>query len=125
MVLLSVIHVIYAIYKRHIRNSSLSPIIDQIVVDAIGESVGDGDMSLHIAKSMRCVADKKEEFIQLIKDFLGTYGRMNPVEMKMFDDSLALFSQMAAADNQDSVSLFQSNSSSDVVDIRNFSQVHY
>lgn len=125
LVLLSVIHVIYAIYKRHIRNSSLSPIIDQIVVDAIGESVGDGDMSLHIAKSMRCVADKKEEFIQLIKDFLGTYGRMNPVEMKMFDDSLALFSQMAAADNQDSVSLFQSNSSSDVVDIRNFSQVHY
>lgn len=123
IVLVSVINVIYAIYKRHIRNSSLSPSLDQIVVDAICESVGDANVSLHIAESLRFVANSKEEFIQLIKDFLGTYGRMNPVEMKMFDESLSSLSNKS---KQDPSSLLpSSNSSNDIVDIRNFSQVHY
>ena len=126
IVLLSIIRVIYSIYKRHIRNSSLSPVIDQIVVDAISEPVGDDNVSLHIAKSMRCVANSKEEFMQLIKDFLGTYGRMNPVEMKMFDESLSLLPPVTPQENQDSLPLYSSsNSSSGVVEIGNFNQIHF
>ncbi|OHT09877.1 hypothetical protein TRFO_04413 [Tritrichomonas foetus] len=82
------IKVLFSIYKKHIRNSTLNPFIDQLVVEAISESVGDADVSMHFAVSLRSFANSKNEFVQLIKDFLLAYGRLNPLEIKLFDESV-------------------------------------
>lgn len=87
-VLVRIIRVVYSIYKNHLRKQTLTPLIDQTVVESISDSVGDADVSLHIAESMRAVANEKEKFIHLLKEFLVTYARLNPFEMKNFDESL-------------------------------------
>ena len=86
--LIHIIKLIYAIYKRHIQTNTLDSTIDSLIVEAICESIGDLNMSLQFAASLRSVVNNKAEFIELIQDFLITYGRLNPFEIKIFDDSL-------------------------------------
>lgn len=80
--------VLFAIYKQHLKRNSLSQDLDHIVVEAIESTVGDQNVTLAFANALRNAASNKDDFLLLIKDFLIAFGRCNPTEIKLFDDSL-------------------------------------
>ena len=82
--------VIFAIYKAYLKMNTLSDSIDQIIFNAIDSAVGDQGLTKDFAIALRNTASSKEDFLQLIGDFLISFGRFNPLEIKLFDDSLAV-----------------------------------
>ena len=80
--------VLFSIYKQHFRRQSLDQNLDSIVVEAIVAAVGDQTVTDNFAAALRNAADNKRDFLLLIHDFLIAFGRFNPMEIKLFDDSL-------------------------------------
>lgn len=82
--------VLFAIYKQHLKRESLTQEIDKIVVEAIEAAVGDSTVTVNFAEALRNNADNKKDFLTLIHDFLIALGRFNPMEIKLFDDTLVV-----------------------------------
>ncbi|OHT03355.1 hypothetical protein TRFO_29276 [Tritrichomonas foetus] len=86
--------VLFAIYKKHIRRNTLSPAIDTIIIHSIVEEIGDQSVTVSFASALRNTANSRENFIQLINDFLISFGRFNPHEIKLFDETLNVSSSI-------------------------------
>lgn len=91
-ILKSLYKLLLAICRRHIEDPQLNPQLDQILYDIIADSIGDPHTTTNFIASLRfnLSSGNKEEFFQILDDFLISTGRYNPSEMKVFADSLAV-----------------------------------
>jgi hypothetical protein len=84
--------IVFAMYEKRLACPTEFPAVGPHVVVAIGDVVGDADVSAQFAASLGDTAHSKAEFLQMIGDFLVSSGRANPSEMRLFVDTLEVTS---------------------------------
>jgi hypothetical protein len=84
--------VVFAIYEKWLASPTEFPPVGPHVAGAIGDAVGDPEISAQFAASLGDAANSRAEFLQMIGDFLVSSGRANPSEMRLFVDTLEVTS---------------------------------
>jgi len=78
---------LFELHSRLVSECVQSDIIDTCIIEAICDVVNDQTTCQTFAEALRTERNYKE-YLQILNDFLISYGNLNPTEMRLFNESL-------------------------------------